>query len=857
MKKILIILFFIFITVSLNANNIDHYKLKNGLTVILVEKHTVPLVTAQIWVKAGSITEEEYAGCGISHYIEHLLFTTTKKHTGEYIARKVKELGGDMNGYTSFEETVFHFTFGSENLNKILPIMKEMIFEPAFKDSELKKEKNVILKEINMNIDDPARFFSKLIFFSAYEKSYFKFPVIGYAELFKKIKRSDVIKYYTRMYVPDNMALIIVGDFNIPKIKPDIKNIFGSIKRKPVHTVSLIPEPASTGFRSIIKYRSDIRFPRLALVWKTVDIRNKDLFALDVLSLIIGNGKSSILNKKIKEKSELVKSISSYSYTPMQKGIFFIEATPYRSRDIEIVFQKVFLILKNLEKNVPTDILEKAKKITLVNYLSGKESIRGTASDIGINWISTGNLNFSEYYVNNIKKVTKKDIKRVIKKYFTKDNLTAIKLLPEKDKPKLNQRKEIFNQGNNIEEITLKNNIKLLVYKDMAAKLMSINILFKGGLLFEKKEKHGITYFLSKLLLSGTKKYSREKILKIFENNGGSISTFAGNNSFGIRTLFLKEDLKKVLPVLNSILSAAKFPNSEIERNRKEILSELSSVKEKLFGIGKIKLFSIFYKGLPYEDLKMGNEKSIKNISKFDLIKYYKKFICNNNVVVSIAGAVKNRDIKLIKKNFQKKIKLSAKKLVIPPLKTLPVNKNIVFSTNIKKTQSLMFISYYGTTVNSRDRYKEELLWYILNGQGSRLFVNLREKKELAYYVGFFPFYGLSSGLINFYIGTIKSKIKTAEKGMRKEIAKLIKNGITEKELTAAKREAISDRFKEFEGVNNIAFNIGLNKLYNIKDITIKAYKNKISKITKNDINEFIKKYLKDKPSGTLFILGK
>ena len=115
-------------------------------------------------------------------------------------------------------------------------------------------------------------------------------------------------------------------------VKPDIKNIFGSIKRKPVHTVSLIPEPASTGFRSIIKYRSDIRFPRLALVWKTVDIRNKDLFALDVLSLIIGNGKSSILNKKIKEKSELVKSISSYSYTPMQKGIFFIEATPYRSR---------------------------------------------------------------------------------------------------------------------------------------------------------------------------------------------------------------------------------------------------------------------------------------------------------------------------------------------------------------------------------------------------------------------------------------------------------------------------------------------------------------------------------------------
>ena len=350
MRIVLIFILFILSAISSLTGDIINYKLPNGLTVILKEKHNVPLVTAQIWVKAGSITEEEFAGCGISHYIEHMLFTTTKKHSGEYIAKKMKSLGCDMNGYTSFEETVFHFTFGSENLKKILPVMKEMIFEPAFKEKELVKEKNVILKEINMNLDDPNRYFSNLLFDSAYERSYFKYPVIGYKSLFKKLSRKDLIKYYNRMYVPDNMALIIVGDFDSNKIKPVVSSVFGNIARKPVHYVSLIKEPLQCGMKKIVKYRKDIKFPRIALIWKTVDIRSKDLFPLDVLSLIIGKGRSSVLNLELKEKKGTVRSISSYSYTPVLKGIFSVEAVAYDYNKVQEITDDIISLINKLKK---------------------------------------------------------------------------------------------------------------------------------------------------------------------------------------------------------------------------------------------------------------------------------------------------------------------------------------------------------------------------------------------------------------------------------------------------------------------------------------------------------------------------
>ncbi len=588
MKKVIIIIFCLLLSASLYSQ--EEYQLNNGFTVILQEDHKVPLVTFQIWVKAGSIYERDFGGTGISHSLEHILFTDTKKQETEEIAKFMKENGCDMNGYTSFERTVYLFTLPSENLLNIIPIVKEMIFEPAFKEDQVDKERNVILKEINMNVDDPNRFFSRLIFSSAYEEAFYKYPVIGYRELFERVRRDDIIKYYNKMYIPDNIAIIVVGDFKKEELKSKIKEYFGPVKRKYINPVNVLDEPLQAGYKEVTRYRTDIKIPRMALAWKTVDIRHKDLFALDVLSLILGRGKTSVLNFNLKEKNNFVSQINSYSYTPQKRGIFTIEAKPNPGVEPDLVKNKILDIMNKINKYISTDKLEKIKRIALKDYYKSKETINSKAGDVGINWSSTGNIFFSKYYVNGLRKVTRDEIITAVKKYFNNDNLCFIKMLPEEFK-KTKTDGPVKKEKDKTVIDKLKSGLRIILNKNSNIPLINMSLVFKGGVLFEAPDRKGLTYFLSKMLISGTQKRSKEKIISTIEDKGGSITTFAGNNSFGLSIEVFKEDFLKCLDVIRDILLNSKFPEKEIKKTRIEIIQEIKARNEKIFAQGKKVLF--------------------------------------------------------------------------------------------------------------------------------------------------------------------------------------------------------------------------------------------------------------------------
>lgn len=846
--KVTIILLYFFVSL-LKA---EEYKLDNGLTVILQQNSKVPIVTAQLWNKCGSTTEAEFGGAGISHFIEHLLFTTTKKHSTDEIAKQMKKLGCDMNGYTSFEETVFHFTLSSENLFEVLPLMKEMIFEPAFKKEQIEKEREVILKEINMNIDDPDRFYNNLIFSSVYENSYYKFPIIGFRDIFKKITRDDILNYYNRMYVPENMALIVVGNFNLKETKKRIEQIFGDIPAKRVYPVFKIEEPLQTGYREVKKFRDDITITRMALAFKTVDIRDKDLFSLDVLAIILGRGKASVLNEILKEKEQIVNSISAYSYTPKAKGVFTIEVEVGDNNNINKVKKRIEYILKNIKKYIDKKDIERAKNKVLADYYSSIETIEGMAQDIGINWVSTGNINFSKYYVENIKKVKYNNILSVAKKYFNKNNLTFISLANTKYKKENNVSKKVKSK---LEDAVLNNGMKILMNKDTIIPMVTIQMIFKGGLLFEPKGKEGLTYFLSKMILSGTKKYARKKIVETIESKGGSIGTFGGNNSFGITVNIMKKDVKDALKILSDIVENSTFPEEEFKKEKRLLLDEIKQQDEELFNVGKRVMFKTVYGDFPYGEIQTGKIDSIENISREDLINYYKKICVPNNTVLSLSGDVDDKILDLIKENFSgynnSGDNLNEQKFVIPEEIE---SREIV--TNINKKQTLLLIPFYGIDVRDKDRAKSDILWNILNGQGSRLFTSVREKKHLSYYVGMFPFYGLTTGLFVFYAGTVADKVELAKEEILKEIKELVKRGITEEELEASKKEALSQKLREFQANDSISLNLGLDKLYGIRAETIDEYKKRIDSYTVDDMNRFMRQYFDNDRYYTIIIKG-
>jgi len=856
MNKIKIIFLLILFPFLLYSQETFEYRLKNNLTLILSPDYKIPVAIIYVWVKCGSITEQEYLGSGISHFIEHLLFTTTKKHSTLEISQKIRELGADMNGWTSFENTAFYWILPSENIYKILPIVKEMIFEPAFNENEIKKEKEVILKEINMIQDSPDRFFDYLIFSSSYNNLYYKFPVIGYKDLFLKLKRDDILKYYKRMYNPNNIAIIIAGDIEPERLKEEVKKIFEEIPNQN-YTVNLIPsEPDITGIKNIREYRDDVNLTRAAIVFKTTDIYSADIFPLDVLAFILGKGQSSILNKIFKENKKIVKSISASSYTPLGRGIFTIESEVFDYNEVENLKEEILNIFFNIKNYISEKDLEKAKLQIISDYYNSIETIEGKARDLGVNWALTGNINFSKYYIEKIKSVTLNDIIKIIDKYFKKDSYIFIILANSKYREEKIGIKKENNFG--LKKFVLKNGIRVILNKNNSEGLISISIGFKGGQLYDEN-KPGLTYFLSKMLLTGTKKYSKDKIYEIIESKGGDISSFSGNNSFGIKVKIFKESLDETLKLISDILKNAFFSNEELEKERRIILKEIEVQDENIFGIGKKIMFKKIFNGYPYSEIYLGNYDSIKNITLEDIKRQYNLLIHPANIVLSISGDYETNIINLIENYFSDIVSHSNFISDEKEFKISKFDRINEFSTNIQKEQSLILIPFYGISVKNdkKDMILSDILFEFINGQGSRLFNSIREKKGLAYYVGLFPFYGLTTGLFVFYAGTTSDKIWIAKEEILKVINNIAINGITMEEFISAKRMVINSKLREFQSNESISLNYMFEELYKNEITDINQYKKIIDSLNLNDMNNFIKKYFNTKNFYVISLIGK
>ncbi len=300
-------------------------ELSNGLTAIVSENHSMPLASVHVCVKTGSAREGSFEGAGISHFLEHMIFKGTDTLSPGSIGKKIKDMGGKTNAYTSFDYTVYHITAPSRHIKEMVNILSEQLMNASLDSQEFEKEREVILKEINMSLDDPDKYFARLIFSTAFVTHPYRHPVIGYEELFRKISRNELLQYYKRNYVPNNMVLVTQGDFNQYSVMEMVEESFGKYPRGHAIPLNRPIEPAQTGPRGK-EEGFGVELARLAMGFHGPDIASQDLYAMDVLSVVLGQGEGSILYRKLREDKELVYSIEAWSYTPCDPGIFCITA---------------------------------------------------------------------------------------------------------------------------------------------------------------------------------------------------------------------------------------------------------------------------------------------------------------------------------------------------------------------------------------------------------------------------------------------------------------------------------------------------------------------------------------------------
>ena len=831
--------------ITFPPSSAQKWVLPNGLTIIVQEDRSAPVASVQAWCATGSIDEDAHLGAGLSHILEHMLFKGTKTRSTNEIAQKIQDVGGYINAYTSFDRTVFWIDVPKDGVATALGVLSDAMMNSTLPPEEYRKEQEVIRREFAMGMDDPDRVAGLLLFGTAYQRHPYRFPVIGEIEIYNQLTQEQVMQYYKTRYVPNNLTFIVVGDVDAEKVRQQLTELFTPYPEKSLKPVFIPAEPPQLGRREVHR-EFPTELTHLSLAWHIPEVTNPDVPALDLLSTILGDGRSSRLYRRVREEAGLAFGIGAFSYTPGDPGLFGIDATvdPKKREAAEQLAMGIVDEVK--QAGVTAEELTKAKKILLSHHLGALTTMRGQASDIGSNWLLTRNLNFSRDYLAAVQKVTLDDIKRVAANYLTDSNLTVVSLNPKgslttkAEGPKVAAAAEI-------EKFELSNGLRLLVREDRRLPLVAMGAVFRGGLLAETPQTNGITRLMAKVLLKGTKTRTAEQIANQIEAVGGSMSSDAGNNSFNVSVDVTKPDVKLGVELLSDVLLNATMPEKAIAREKEIQIAAIQQEEEQLTTVARNIMRQALFPQHPYALRTNGSVESVQRLTQKDLLEFRDRYVVAKNGVIFVFGDVKAAEVKQL---FEKA--LDGMKPGVLALADVhpapPLNGIETVESRKEKAQGVIMVGFRGASISSPDRHALELIDEASSDLGSRFFVRIREQMGLAYYVGASQMQGLVPGLFAFYLGTDPQKIEPVKTALLDEIHKLANDGLTNQELARAKKKLIGQQ--EIANQSNEAFGYqcALEEIYGLGFDYYKRLEHDVDAVTLDDIKRVAAKYFRDQP---------
>ncbi len=787
--------------------------LENGLAVIVREDHSAPVVSAQAWCMAGSIHEGKWLGAGLSHVLEHMLFKGTTTRPGSRIDQEVQEAGGYMNAYTSFDRTVYHIDVPNTGARVAIDILCDIMQHATLPPEEMDKEKQVIVREMDMNVDDPNRRSSRRLFETAYTRSPYRYTVIGYPDIFSELKTEDILSYYREKYAPNNVFYVIAGDVERQAVLEQIRSAYTGAKAKPLPPIVLPNEPKQTSRREVVE-EAPIELGYFHFAWHIPELSHPDVPVLDVLAVLLGHGRSSRLYQQVREQTKLVHTVDAWTYSPGAPGLFGMSATCDAQRFPQAREAMLTEVEKMKDTPVSAEEISKAVKQFISGTLAARKTMQGQAQDLGANWLAATDLNFSQRYLEAVKKVTPEDLRQTARKYLSSENLTVYALLPTGTSPGITVQQAVACELP-VEKFVMPNGLRLLVKPDHRLPFIEFRAVFKGGLLAETPEDNGVTQLMGRMLLKGTATRSAEDVSREIETVGGSIDSYSGNNSFGITAEVMNGDFARGLDLVRDVLLNPAFPSAALEREREAQLAAIRAQRDHLLQSAARAMRKTLFGNRGYGMDVLGYETSLAKLQQEDLRRYHSRSTLPANCVLAIYGDVEAAAVR----NSVEQAFAAWPNGDVPPLSgsTLTAPRGIRHVTETRdKKQAVIVVGFPGTTLHSPDRYPLELLQEACSDLGSRLFMRIREELGLAYFVGAQSFLGLEPGYFAFYAGTMPEKTEVVERELLAEAALLCSDGLTEAELNRAKAKVVGQRKIARQDLGGLAMTTALDELYGL-----------------------------------------
>jgi len=859
-------------TISLQDRVIKR-TLPNGLTVLLKEDATSPIVAVNVWFGVGSVHEKEAEG-GLAHFQEHMVFKGTEKYGVGEIANLIKGMGGNLNAGTSFSYTMYYVVVPARAFATALEVQADAMMRSTFDAGEFQKERAVVIDEARMYDDRPESFTFYRTMELAYTRHTYRRPIAGYQPVVEKITREQLLDFYGRYYAPANAVLVVVGDVDARSALARIEDAYGAWQQRPVLLNQPPVEPPQDGFR-FKAYTGTMDHGYLGAAFHVPNILHDDYPALEMLSEILSAGRSSRLYRRVREEKRLVTSVSADMLAERWPGIFLVMAsmppekwTPAR----DAIFEEIERFKR---EPVEAAELEKARRQLERSLYRELETVEGQASNMGYYQL-LGDYRLADHHREAIAAVTAEQVREVARRYFHPGNLSLVSYLPARNgeaAPDIDEMRAALarvltadggvtdmrspdpsgvatpadtegaaaararGRGTAaVERFDLQNGVRVLVKRRAHVPLASVLTAFQGGGRFEPRGKSGIATLAHRALVKGTRSMSADEVSERIEGLGGSIDSFANFDSGGLYVSVLSEHLSPALGIYREVLREPAFDAERVDKEKQKLLEELAHRRDNPIHLAMDQMYARVFGEHPYAYPFFGEAEEAAALTGADAADWYKSLLVPASAVVAVVGDIETAQARDIAESLLGDLPGAPVRNPEFPTPGTPAapGEHVVRRKELR--QAVTFVGFTAPRMMTDESAALQVLNGVLTGLGGRLFVELRDKRSLGYMTGsaFTPLFERS--LFFGYANPGAEGIDEAVRVILAELEKVARTPVTDAELSRAKEWLIGSQGMQLQRNSSQASAYGTYEALGFGYEAVDRIPQRIQRVTADDI---------------------